>query len=139
MTLQAELRNIAAQFNADSGTLHVVGKDGSLALAASFGILPSLMPTIRSIPIGKGIAGAAAQRREPVSICNLQTDASGVARPGAKATGMEGAIAVPILDGERLVGVLGIGKVGAHAYSDDEIQALSRLAHQLLPLVRCAE
>ena len=70
----------------------------------------------------------AAEREEAVQICNLQTDDSGTARPGAKATGMEGSIAVPIWaeeEGKRVLkGVLGVGKTTAHQYSEEEIQGL---------------
>jgi putative methionine-R-sulfoxide reductase with GAF domain len=83
---------------------------------------------IETIPFGKGIAGVAAQRRKPVTICNIQTDASGITRPGAKSTGVEGAIAVPILDGKKLIGVLGIGKAQAHTYSAAEAKQLRQCA-----------
>ena len=46
------------------------------------------------IPFGKGMAGICAERREPVSMCNLQTDDSGVARPTAKETKVAGALEV---------------------------------------------
>ena len=85
-----------------------------LALKASSGIPPHIVAIVQTVPIGKGIAGLAAERREPITICNLQTDTSGQARPAARTTGMEGSIAVPMLtaDGE-LRGVLGIAKAAA--------------------------
>ena len=111
--------------------MHVLGSDGLLHLVASFGVPQQLMPVISKIPVGKGIAGAAAQRREPVTICNIQTDNSGVTRPGAKSTGVESAIAVPILDGERLIGVLGVGRAQAHNYSAEEVRLLLGCAETL--------
>ena len=36
-----------------------------------------------------------AERAEPVTACNLQTDTSGDVRPGARATGLQGSICVP--------------------------------------------
>ena len=84
------------------------------------------MPIIQSIPVGKGIAGVAAERREPVEMCNLQTDTSGVARSGAKQTQVQGTLAVPVLDGERLCGTLGIGKLVPYDFSAEE---KSRLMH----------
>jgi len=68
------------------------------------------MPRIRAIPMGKGRAGLAAQRRQPIQVCNPQTDGSGVAKPGAKLTQIEASIAIPILAGTSLRGVLGIAK-----------------------------
>ena len=81
--------------------------------------------------MGKGIAGLAAERREPITICNLQTDTSGQARPGAKATGMEGSLAVPMLAGSELRGVLGIAKAEAYDWSETETALLTEIAARL--------
>ena len=76
------------------------------------------------IPIGKGMAGIAAERMQPVQVCNLQTDASGVAKPGAKDTKMEGSISAPmILDG-KLRGTLGAAKPIPYEFSDAESSLL---------------
>ena len=71
--------------------------DGMLHLKAQRGLPPPVLDKVQVIPVGKGMAGIAAERREPVQVCNLQTDDSGVARPGAKMTQMEGSLAAPML------------------------------------------
>ncbi|MSR29418.1 MAG: GAF domain-containing protein [Phycisphaerales bacterium] len=125
---QAALELVVAKCKADSGTLHRMGSDGLLHLDAIVGQFPPpVMDAIRTIPVGKGLAGLAAQRRAPVTVCNLQTDMSGDVRPGAKATGLEGAITVPCLigsDSAALVGVLGIASRSPREYSDSESAAL---------------
>jgi signal transduction protein with GAF and PtsI domain len=90
-----------------------------------------LLPVIDTVPIGKGIAGLAAERCAPVSLCNLQTDTSGQARPDAKTTGMEGTLAVPMLVDGELCGVLGIAKAEAHDWSDAEKAELMEIASRL--------
>ncbi|MBE7497143.1 MAG: GAF domain-containing protein [Verrucomicrobiaceae bacterium] len=127
-----------ATFDCMTGTLHRLDPaDGHLKLVAHRGIPEALMPVIQSIPVGKGIAGAAAQRKEPVELCNLQTDTSGVAKPGAKQTQVQGSLAVPVLDGGRLCGTLGIGKAVAYEFSAEEkarlTQIASDIAAKLLP------
>ncbi len=132
--LTAALRH----FDCHAGTVHQLTAAGDLQLIAHSGIPPAVVQIVCIVPIGKGIAGLAAQRREPVTICNLQTDVSGQARPGAKATGMEGSIAVPILVDGGLRGVLGIAKATAYDWSADETTTLmaiaARLGEQLAPL-----
>lgn len=117
-------------FGCQTGTLHLL-QDGALRLTAHINIPPQLIPIIDSVPIGKGIAGLAAERREPVSLCNLQTDESGRARPAAKQTGMEGSIAVPMIAGDDLRGVLGIAKAEAHDWTDQEKSELTAIATAL--------
>jgi hypothetical protein len=82
------LASIVQQFAADSGTVHFLGADGLLHLAACTSGLPEpVLAQIRCIPVGKGMAGLAVERRAPVDACNIQTDVSGDVRPGARATG----------------------------------------------------
>ena len=126
------LTNVIAAFDCTTGTLHRYDPvDNHLKLVASQRIPDVLMPVIQSIPVGKGIAGAAAQRRAPVEICNLQTDTSGVAKPGAKQTQVQGSLAVPVLDGERLCGTLGIGKMVPYDFTDAEKDRLMKLAAEV--------
>lgn len=128
--LTAALAAIIAHYGCQAGTIHLV-RDGVLKLAAHCNIPPPVLPIIETVPIGKGIAGLAAQRREPVTICNLQTDTSGQARPGARATGMEGSLAVPMLHGGELRGVLGIAKAAAYDWSETETALLLAIAARL--------
>jgi L-methionine (R)-S-oxide reductase len=127
---QSFLEAALAHFACQTGTVHLL-RDGVLRLVAHVNIPPPLLPIIDTVPIGKGIAGLAAERREPVSLCNLQTDNSGQARPAAKTTGMEGSVAVPILASSELRGVLGIAKAEAHDWSDAEKTALLEIAAAL--------
>jgi signal transduction protein with GAF and PtsI domain len=106
-------------FGCQAGTVHVL-REGELWLAAHSGIPEPIVQIVQRVPIGKGIAGLAAERREPVQLCNLQTDESGQARPGAKMTGMEGSLAVPMLVKGDLRGVLGIAKAEAHDWTTEE-------------------
>lgn len=126
------LDNVVADFDCTTGTLHRYDPvDRHLKLVASRRIPEVLMPVVQSIPVGKGIAGAAAERRAPVEICNLQTDTSGVAKPGAKQTQVQGSIAVPILDGDRLCGTLGIGKMVPYDFTEEEKSRLMKLASDI--------
>jgi signal transduction protein with GAF and PtsI domain len=101
---------------------------GMLKLRAHRGLPEALLARVQLIPIGKGMAGLAAERREPVQVCNLQTDTSGAAKPAAKETGMEGSLAVPMLLDERVRGVLGVAKPVACEFSEAEIVALLQIA-----------
>ena len=124
--LDVALASIISHFKADSGTIHMLESDGMLHLkAASKGIPEAVLNLIRVVPVGKGMAGLAAQRREPVTVCNLQTDTSGDVRPGAKQTGLEGAIVVPMFDAKNtVVGTLGIANRAERTFTNQETDLL---------------
>lgn len=135
---QIFLEEAIAAFGCQTGTLHRFdSSDQHLKLVAHEGIPPVLMPVIQSIPLGKGIAGAAAQTREPVEMCNLQTDTSGVAKPGAKQTQVQGSLAVPVMLGETLCGTLGIGKMVPYEFSEEEKEELLALARSVAAELIC--
>lgn len=122
--LEAALELTLAHFRAESGTIHRL-VEGRLALRAhSRGMPAPVLELIREIPVGKGMAGLAVERRAPVTACNLQTDASGDVRPGARATGLRGSIVVPMLAGEEPVGALGIGNQAERDFTPEETELL---------------
>lgn len=131
------LEQVTGHFDCPVGTIHVLdASDGMLHLAAQRGLPPPVLDKVGVIPIGKGMAGIAAERREPVQVCNLQSDASGVVRPGAKLTQMEGSLAAPMLDGGRLAGVFGIAKPVAYDFTADEQQLLLAIGAAIARTVR---
>lgn len=119
------LARVTAHFDCPVGTVHLLDDaDGMLHLAAQRGLPPPVLDKVQVIPIGKGMAGIAAERKAPVQVCNLQTDDSGVARPNAKLTQMEGSLASPMLDGDVVRGVLGVAKPHAYDFTADETALL---------------
>ena len=124
-TLDHALTLIVGHLGADTGTVHFLAGDGLLHLAAATPGLPAAMlSTIQVIPVGKGMAGLAVERRRPVDACNIQTDQSGDVRPGARATGLAGAVVVPIFRNDDVIGVLGVANRGERTFSDAETQKL---------------
>lgn len=134
---QQLLSDVLSAFSCTTGTIHFLDKEtGLLRLQAQEGIPAFLLPKMAEIPIGKGMAGIAAERRQPVEMCNLQTDASGVARPAAKETKVEGSIAVPMLLDEQLYGTLGIAKPVPYEFTAEEINDLLRIGEEMSRRVR---
>ena len=130
--LEKILRDTLAKLNSETGTIHKLHEPTQLLrLLAQAGLPPQLLDVVSIIPVGKGIAGECAQKNRPVTICNLQTDTSGVAKPGAKQTGVGGAVCVPIRHGDKIIGTFGIGTKREHEYSAAEINSLQDIANSL--------
>jgi len=130
----AVLVKVLENFACVTGTIHRTdASTGLLTLVTQQGIpphvLPMLLPKIDNIPFGKGIAGCAAQRKEAVQLCNLQEDLGGVAKPDARKTNVQGALAVPIVGSDgKVLGVLGIGKMQPYEFNDGEVAELNKVA-----------
>ena len=128
----AVLRSVISHFDCSTGTLHFLDQETSLLkLKAQKGIPSFLIPKVEVIPIGKGMAGIAAERREAVEMCNLQTDDSGVARPAAKETKMEGSIAAPLLLNGTLYGTIGIAKPVPYDFTEEEKSKLLKIGEAI--------
>jgi L-methionine (R)-S-oxide reductase len=126
------LRDTLAQFNSETGTIHRLHEPTQLLrLVAQVGLPPQLLDMVTIIPVGKGIAGQVVAQGKPVTMCNLQTDTSGVAKPGAKQTGVGGALCVPIFNGEKIVGTLGIGTKREHEYTPEETRELEEIGRRI--------
>lgn len=134
---QQLLTDIIAAFGCSTGTIHILDPETNLLkLQAQQGIPEFLLPKMTAIPIGKGMAGIAAERREPVEMCNLQTDESGVARPAAKETKVEGSIAAPLLLDGELYGVVGIAKPVPYDFTEEETQSLMQIGEEMSRYIR---
>jgi GAF domain-containing protein len=127
---------VVRQMRADSGTLHLLGPDNLLHLtAASAGIPAFVLETVRVVPVGKGMAGLAVERRQPVDACNIQTDTTGDVRPGARATGLQGSIVVPLMAQDRAVGALGVANHHERTFSDAEQLQLLEVGRRIATAV----
>ena len=128
--LDLVLRETLKQFDSQTGTVHRLDAANQLLhLAAQVGLPPQVLDVVKTIPVGKGIAGETVAKNRPVTICNLQTDTGGVAQPVAKQTGVGGALCVPIRRGGQIIGTFGIGTVREHDYTAAEINLLQDIAN----------
>jgi L-methionine (R)-S-oxide reductase len=125
-SLYVWLTGFIAEFGGTSGTVHLRQPDAALQLVASHNIPAPVLQVVREIPLGKGMAGLAWQRNEPVSTCNLQTDSTGDVRPGAKAVQAQAAVALPVHTAGEVTGVVGI------AFSDERILSEAELKQMAL-------
>jgi GAF domain-containing protein len=130
--LDETLRAVLKHFRSETGTIHRLDAEKQwLHLVAQAGLPPPVLAAVRTIPVGKGIAGQVVARGGPVTLCNLQTDTGGVARPGARSTGVGGALCVPLRHDNKIVGTLGIGTLRPYEYTPEETCALEEIGRTL--------
>ncbi|HEU6449401.1 MAG TPA: GAF domain-containing protein [Verrucomicrobiae bacterium] len=130
--IETILRSTLSQFNSETGTIHRLDAETQLLhLVAQIGLPPQMLDVIKTIPVGKGIAGQVVAQNRPVTICNLQTDNSDVAKPGARQTGVGGALCVPVRDGDRIIGTLGVGTVRQYEFIAAETAKLEEIGREI--------
>ncbi|MDQ2900429.1 MAG: GAF domain-containing protein [Acidobacteriota bacterium] len=129
--LEDWLQNILGIYHGTSGTIHLF-ENGGLRLATAINIPPQVQEAVAWVPNGKGMAGLALQRKEPIHTCNLQEDRSGNVKPGAKAVDAQAAVAVPVLDLQGDVrAVIGIAFQEEREFTDAELEDLLAAAATL--------
>jgi hypothetical protein len=102
-------------------------ENDGLRLAASVNIPPPVQQIVAWVPNGKGMAGLALQRCEPVQTCNLQEDKSGNVKPGAKAVNAQAAVAIPVQNDEGYVrAVVGIAFQDEREFTSADLDELTR-------------
>lgn len=130
--LENVLRETLRHFHSETGTIHSLDPQAQLLqLEAQIGLPPQMLDVVKTIPVGKGIAGQVAAQNKPVTICNLQTDTSGVARPGAKQTGLGGTVCVPIRHNDVLMGTFGIGTIRVYEYTAEDTHELEEIGRKI--------
>ncbi|WP_438007646.1 GAF domain-containing protein [Sorangium sp. So ce321] len=130
-SLEPWLRSFIAESGGIAGTVHLIEGD-ALALAAAVNIPEKVQEVTRVVPRGKGMAGLAWERGQPVQTCNLQTDSSGDVRPGARAVAAQAAVALPVRDASAGVrAVVGIAFAGERDLDQEELARLAERAGAL--------
>lgn len=121
--LELWLREFIQRHGAVAGTVHRRVQEDELELAAAVNIPPPVIEKTRRIPRGKGMAGLALEREQPVSTCNLKTDSTGDVRPGAKAVDAQGAVALPVSDANgRIHAVVGLAFMDERELGDSDLE-----------------
>ncbi len=114
-----------------AGTVHLF-ENGGLRLAGSVNIPEKVQQAVAWVPSGKGMAGLALERGEPIQTCNLQEDRSGAVKPGAKAVNAQAAVALPVRDqAGAIVAIVGVAFADAREIEGEELHRLQRAAATL--------
>ncbi len=112
-----------------AGTVHIVDPrlGEALSLRAVVNIPAKVQEVTRVIPKGKGMAGLAYERQQPVSTCNLADDGNADVRPGAKAVDARGAVALPVIDegGGEVRAVVGLAYAEEREFDEPGLAVLA--------------
>lgn len=101
-----------------------------LVLAATNGLSQTGVGRVR-IRMGEGVTGWAAQERRPLTVADVRTEARFRWLAGVDQARFVSMCSVPIISGDRLVGVLNVQTDVHHDFDDGEVGFLAAIAAQV--------
>ncbi len=114
-----------------AGSVHRV-EAGALHITGALRLPPPVIAATTVIPRGKGMAGLAWERNTPIQTCNLQTDASGTVKPGARAVSAQAALALPVRSADgAVIAIVGIAWADERVLDDAATASLMTQAGSL--------
>ena len=93
----------------------------------------ALSPAYRNKPpirVGQSISGQAVKERRPISVPDVTKDERYMFRELAQREGLRSMLSIPMVIGERVIGVVNCYTAQEHQFTDAEIQVLSTIANQ---------
>jgi hypothetical protein len=132
------LVNYLQSVGAVAGSIHLVEGNG-LRLAGAVNLPEKVQQVVEWVPSGKGMAGQALMRGEPVSTCNLKDDSSGAVRPGAKAVDAQAAVAMPVRNSaNEIVAILGFALADQREFTPDDLANFAAKASSLVNTIEAS-
>ncbi len=112
----------------DAGAIFLVAEDGdTLLMAVQQGIAEPIVQQCASVPFGECMCGLAAKEKAPIFASEVD-ERHTRSFPGMQA---HGHYCLPILSGEKLLGVLNLYLEEGHLKNEAELHFLSAVAHVL--------
>jgi signal transduction histidine kinase len=112
------------------GILLIDEESQTLSYRAHRGLSEQFVEGIASLAMGEGVAGRVAEYGETLVVEDMSRD-SRVTRPVVSEEGLRAFVSVPLKSRERVVGVLNISSREPRSFSEEEVQLLTAIGHQL--------
>lgn len=132
------VKTIAHEMGADVCSCYVMRAGEVLELFATIGLNPSAVHKTR-LRVGEGLVGDVAAHARPIALANAQSHPNFAYRPETGEDPFDSFMAVPILRGGRVRGVLAIQHVGRRDYDEQEVETLQTVAMVVAELVAAGE
>lgn len=132
------VKTIAHEMSADVCSCYVMRAGEVLELFATIGLNPDAVHQTR-MRVGEGLIGDVAAHARPVALANARSHPNFAYRPETGEDPFNGFLAVPILRGGRVRGVLAIQHKDRRDYHEQEVETLQTIAMIVAELVVTGE
>ena len=125
---------------ADVGGILLIGeKSGTLSYRVCRGLSERFVHGTANLALGEGIAGKVAMWGKPVVVDDVSKDLQVSRRLAVAEEGLKAFVCVPLMSKEKVVGVLNIASREPRAFSQQEVQLLTAIGHELGIVVENAQ
>jgi phosphotransferase system, enzyme I, PtsP len=132
------VRVVAAEMVAEVCSAYIMRAGEVLELFATEGLRPEAVHRTR-LRVGEGLVGVIAASARPLALADAQSHPDFAYRPETGEEIYHSLMGVPILRGERVLGVLVVQNRTPRRYSDDEVEVLQTIAMIVAELVASGE
>jgi len=132
------VKTIAHEMGADVCSCYVMRAGEVLELFSTIGLNPSAVHKTR-LRVGEGLVGDVAAHARPIALANAQSHPNFAYRPETGEDPFNSFMAVPILRGGRVRGVLAIQHIERRDYDEQEVETLQTIAMIVAELVAAGE
>lgn len=127
--LRELLARIREVLGVDTVAILLLAEDGAdLVVRAAHGLEEEVALGMR-IPVGRGVAGRIAVRREPMVFEDLSQ--AEVVSPVLRERGVRSLLGVPLMVEGRVIGVVHVGTLAARAFAPDDVRLLQLVADRV--------
>ncbi len=135
--LDGLVRLVAAEFVAEVCSVYVMRPGEILELAATEGLRPEAVHRTR-LRVSEGIVGTAAAEARPLNLPDAQNHPAFAYRPETGEEPYASMLAVPVLRGAEVLGVIAVQNRAPRRYAEDEVEVLETVAMLLAEMLHGA-
>jgi transcriptional regulator with GAF, ATPase, and Fis domain len=132
--LQEIVERVAARLQVNVCSIYLLD-GGELVLAATYGFDPAFIGRIR-MKVGEGITGAVARDREPISLSHASRDPRYKYFPELREEKYNSMLSFPIMDRDRLYGVINYNSISMKTFHDDNLYFISTINNLILAALK---
>src|SRR5205085_7466396 len=136
--LEQIVRVVASEVVAEVCSVYILRAGEVLELFATEGLRPEAVHRTR-LRVGEGLIGAIAATARPLALADAQTHPDFAYRPETGEEVYHSLMGVPILRGNRVLGVLAVQNRTLRHYTEDEVEVLQTIAMIVAELAASGE